>query len=152
MSAAPHIKKKQYVSARENGSFKMKQPGHAHAITLTPLQDRVRVIYNKVTIASTTRAMELKEGSLPPVYYIPREDADGSSLERTAHRSHCPFKGDAAYFTISAGGKAAANAAWSYEQPYPAVDGIRRYLAFYSGKVDAITLDPLDAGAERGRA
>ncbi len=129
----------------------MKKPGTAHEITLTPVQDRVRVIYAGVTVADTVGAIELREGSLPPVYYIPRQDADAATLEPTDHRSHCPFKGDAAYFTLSAGGKTTVNAAWSYEEPYPAAAGIKRYLAFYPDKVDAIKVDPVEIGAAQAR-
>ena len=56
-------------------------------------------------------------------------------LERTAHRTHCPFKGDASYFSIANGPE---NAAWSYEQPYDEMQEIKDLLAFYPGKVDSI--------------
>lgn len=129
----------------------MKKPGTAHAITLTPVQDRVRIIYAGVTVADTADAIELREGSLPPVYYIPRQDADAATLEPTDHRSHCPFKGDAVYFTLSAGGKTTMNAAWSYEEPYPAAAGIKRYLAYYPDKVEAIKGGSVEIDAEQDR-
>lgn len=123
----------------------------AHEIAISSVKDRVRVIYNGITVADTTRALQLKEGALPPVYYIPREDAEASALERAEHRSYCPFKGEAAYFTLSANGKTAVNAVWSYEEPFPAVAGIRKYLAFYPSKVDAIEVEPATSGPEQGR-
>jgi uncharacterized protein (DUF427 family) len=69
---------------------------------------------------------------------IPRSDADMSLLKRTDHQTHCPYKGDASYFSIVADGRSAENAVWSYEQPFPAVDEIKEYLAFYPDRVDAI--------------
>jgi uncharacterized protein (DUF427 family) len=72
------------------------------------------------------------------VQFIPRADVDMSALTRTAHAGHCPYKGDASYFTISAPGRTAENAAWSYEQPFPAMQEIGGYLAFYQKRVDAI--------------
>jgi uncharacterized protein (DUF427 family) len=116
----------------------MKQPGPDHPITIEPNPHRVRVLVGGVIVAETTRALTLKEARLPPVQYIPREDAQMDLFERTEHKSHCPYKGDAAYYTVTAGGIVARNAAWTYEQPYPAVGEIAGHLAFYPGKVDAI--------------
>lgn len=59
-------------------------------------------------------------------------------LAPTAHASHCPYKGDASYFSIAAGGKTAENAVWSYEQSYPAMAEIAGYVAFYPSRVDKI--------------
>ena len=89
-------------------------------------------------VADTTRALTLREASLPPVQYVPREDADLALLARTDHTSHCPYKGDAAYFSVRADGRTAENAVWTYEQPYPAVSAIAGHLAFYPDRVDAI--------------
>ena len=73
-----------------------------------------------------------------PVHYIPREDAMMDLLKATTHSSHCPYKGDASYFSISAGDRIAENAAWSYAQPLTAMAEIREYLAFYPNRVDKI--------------
>jgi uncharacterized protein (DUF427 family) len=116
----------------------MKQPGSDHPIVISRSGKRVRVTFAGKTIADTTRALSLAEASYPPVFYIPRADADMATLARTAHHTHCPYKGDASYFTISAGGKTAENAVWSYEQPFPAVAEIKEYLAFYPNRVDGI--------------
>ena len=98
----------------------------------------MRVRLGGEVIAETNRALTLREASYPPVQYIPREDAGMALLYRTAHATHCPYKGNASYFTIAAGGQRAENAAWSYEHPYPAVAQIAGYLAFYPHRVDAI--------------
>ena len=116
----------------------MKQPGPDHPIVISRSGKRVRVSFAGKTIADTTQALSLKEASYPPVFYIPRADADMAALSPTAHHTHCPYKGDASYFTISAGGRTAENAVWSYEQPFPAVGEIKEHLAFYPNRVDAI--------------
>jgi uncharacterized protein (DUF427 family) len=116
----------------------MKQPGPDHPITITRNGKRVRVSFAGQVIADTTRALSLKEARYPAVNYIPREDADMGALKRTDHASHCPYKGDASYFTISVNGRSAGNAVWTYEQPYPAVAEIKDHLAFYVDRVDAI--------------
>lgn len=118
----------------------MKQPGPDHPISIDPAGTRVRVRFGNRIVADTTQALLLREAHYPGVYYIPRADADMSLLRRTAHVSHCPYKGDANYFTIVANGRSTDNAAWSYERPYPAVAAIEEYLAFYPSRVDAIEI------------
>jgi len=116
----------------------MKLPGPDHPITITKNANRVRVIFAGHAVADTRHALTLKEASYKPVLYIPRSDADMSLLERTNHQTHCPYKGDASYFSITADGRDAENAVWSYEQPFPAVGEIKEYLAFYPDRVDMI--------------
>lgn len=116
----------------------MKQPGPDHPITIARNGKHVRVSFAGKTIADTANALILKEASYPPVFYVPRADADMAALTRTAHHTHCPYKGDASYFTIAVGDRTAENAVWSYEQPFPAVAEIKEYLAFYPNRVDAI--------------
>jgi len=109
-----------------------------HPITITPNPHRIRVMLGGTIVAETTRALTLREAGLPPVQYIPREDAEMDLFDRTEHRTHCPHKGDASYFSLTAGGVERANAVWSYETPFPKVAAIAGYLAFYPNKVDAI--------------
>ena len=75
----------------------MREPGPDHPITIEPNPNRVRVVLGGFIVAETTRALTLRESTLPPVQYIPREDAAMSLLQRTDHKTHCPYKGDAAY-------------------------------------------------------
>lgn len=116
----------------------MKLPGPDHPITIAANGKRVRIMFAGQVVADTTRALTLKEASYKPVFYIPRVDADMRLLKATDHHTHCPYKGNASYFTIHAGGRNAENAVWSYEQPFPAMAEIRNYLAFYPDRVDAI--------------
>ena len=116
----------------------MKLPGPDHPITIVPNNKRVRVTFAGKLSADTRRALTLTEASYKPVHYIPREDADMSLLSATTHASHCPYKGDASYFTVEAGGRKSDNAAWSYPEPYPAMKEITGHLAFYPNRVDAI--------------
>jgi uncharacterized protein (DUF427 family) len=116
----------------------MKLPGPDHPITVAPNPNRVRILFGDQVIADSARALTLKEANLPPVHYVPREDAYMDLLERTAHRTHCPYKGDAAYYTIQVDGRTAENAVWTYEHPYPATAAIAGHLAFYPDRVDRI--------------
>ena len=83
----------------------MKLPGPDHPITITANPKRVRVSAGGVVIADTTHALTLKEASYPAVQYVPREDANMALLARTERTTHCPYKGDANYFSINANGK-----------------------------------------------
>ena len=116
----------------------MKLPGPDHPIAITPTKGRVQVKFGGRVIADTTRAVTLQEANYPPVQYIPREDTHMASLQATTHKTHCPYKGDASYFSMKADGKAADNAVWSYVEPYPAVKEIAGRLAFYPDRVDSI--------------
>ena len=113
----------------------MKVPGPDHPITIAPADKRVRVRFGGKVVADSTRALTLKEASYPPVYYIPRADADMSLLKATERSTHCPYKGDASYFSIAAGAETADNAVWSYQQPFPAMAEIKDHLAFNPNKV-----------------
>jgi uncharacterized protein (DUF427 family) len=116
----------------------MKLPGPDHPITITPNPKRVRVTFAGEVIAETSKAVTLQEASYKPVQYIPRSDATMALLQKTTHSTHCPYKGDASYYSIEAKGRRAENAIWSYETPFPAMAEITGYLAFYPDRVDRI--------------
>ena len=115
-------------------------PGPDHPITVGPARGRVTVVAAGRTIADTRDALILSEAAYPPVYYIPRKDVDMAQLQRTAHETYCPYKGDCNYYSVPAGGDRSVNAVWTYEAPYAAVSDIKEHLAFYPDRVDAIQL------------
>ncbi|MES1152393.1 MAG: DUF427 domain-containing protein [Dongia sp.] len=117
-----------------------KIPGPDHPISIQPTLDRVIVKFGGAVIADSTRALTLREAKYPPVQYIPRADVKMDLLAKTAHHTHCPYKGEASYFSIKAGGKNAENAVWSYEQPFDAVGEIVEHVAFYPDRVDSIEI------------
>lgn len=112
----------------------------AHAIDIAPFGGRVRVRAAGEMIADTAHALLLTEGSLPPVFYIPRGDVHMERLTRSSTTSHCPFKGDACYFHVAASEDRLSDAAWSYEKPVEGASAIAGHLAFYPDKVEVETL------------
>ena len=110
-----------------------------HRIETKPAGVRVRVTFNGEVIADSRDAIRLDESKYAPVYYLPRKDVNMERLTRTTHSTHCPFKGDASYYTLSSGGRTVANAVWSYEEPYDEMSVIKERLAFYPDKVDSIS-------------
>ena len=113
----------------------MKLPGPDHPITVTQNPRRIRVTAGDIVIAESAKALTLKEAKYPAVQYVPREDANMALLERTERTTHCPYKGDASYYSIKADGKTLDNAIWTYETPFPAMTEITGHLAFYPDKV-----------------
>lgn len=97
---------------------------------------RVRAEFGGQCIADTDRAIELLEGQLHPVIYFPREDVRMDLLVRTTHTTYCPFKGNASYWTLEVGDRAAQNVVWSYETPYAEAEELREFLAFYVDQLD----------------
>lgn len=111
------------------------------SIRLSRTGERVVVTVGGEVIADSTNTVCLREGSYPPVYYLPREDVRMDRLERTTHATTCPLKGQASYYTLK-GLPKAENAVWSYETPFDDVADIRGHLAFYPSRVDAISVTP----------
>jgi uncharacterized protein (DUF427 family) len=117
----------------------IKIPGPDHPISVNANPSRVVVVLGGKVIADTTNALTLREATYPAVQYIPRRDVDMAALARSEHTTYCPYKGDASYYSIPAGGDRSVNAVWTYETPFEAVAEIKDYLAFYPDRVDGIS-------------
>ena len=119
-----------------------RRPAAAAGITIAPSPNRVIVRVGGAVVADTTRALVMRAPGSADTTYIPREDVDMTRLVRTAHVTHCPYKGDASYWSVQSGARTVENAVWSYETPYDDVAPIAGYLAFYADRVDAIEEQP----------
>jgi|SRR5438552_7301332 len=104
-----------------------------YRLVAKPAGSRVQVTLNGEVIADSRDAIRLEEGTYPAVYYLPRSDVKMDRLVRSNHRTHCPFKGDASYYSFKDG---AENAVWSYETPFDEMQAIKELLAFYPDKVE----------------
>ena len=112
-----------------------------YPLEIAPSGKLVRVTLGGEVIAETSHALVMTESDYSPAYYIPLGDVRLDLMEKTNHSSHCPFKGNASYWTINVGGQTAENAVWSYEMPFDEVALIRETMSFYTSKVDAIVVD-----------
>ena len=101
-----------------------------HRIDITDGDREVVVRAGDHVVARTSRPKLLREGKLPVRVYIPAEDVESGVLTRTDKHTHCPFKGDATYWTVTANGLTAENAAWSYEEPIEQSEAIKGHLCF----------------------
>ena|SRR5215208_753857 len=84
-----------------------------HRISTTPSGRRVEVRSGGRLLAASDRAVELHETGAPTRFYLPREDVRTDLLSRSETRTHCPFKGDASYYSAPG----AEDAFWVYEEP-----------------------------------
>lgn len=114
----------------------MMTPGPDHPIKIEPARNRWRVFFAGHVIADTDDALILHEANLGPVVYFPRQDVAMEYMSRQERTTHCPYKGDAAYYSILMDGEWAENAVWTYESPFPAVGQIAGRIAFYPDKVE----------------
>jgi len=96
----------------------------------------VRVEVDGHVIAETRRPVLLFETGLPTRYYIPKLDVRMDFLESTSTVTHCPYKGDASYWSLRVGGKTYKDFVWSYPRPIPEIPKIENLLSFYNEKVD----------------
>ncbi|MDE0538692.1 MAG: DUF427 domain-containing protein [Rhodospirillales bacterium] len=109
-------------------------PGYEVNMETSPR--RVRVEFGGEVIADSLRTLLVRETKHVPVYYFPKPDVRMDLLSATGHATHCPFKGDASYWTIGAGGRTSENAVWGYEDPFVECARLEDHVAFYWNKVD----------------
>ena len=107
-------------------------------ITFRPEPKRLCVVFNGQTIADSADTLVLEEPGHTEVHYFPPADVRMNFLKPTDHHSHCPYKGDASYWTIEAGCETAENAVWSYPAPFDAVSEISGYMSFYTDRVSIL--------------
>jgi uncharacterized protein (DUF427 family) len=96
----------------------------------------VKVVINGVITAETVRPHLLFETWLPTRFYIPMEDVRIELLQPSKLRSRCPYKGQAVYWSVQAGGRVIENIVWSYPDPIPECPKIKGLLCFFNEKVD----------------
>lgn len=104
-------------------------------ITISPIAGPVTVAAGGVTLGTSQKALELREGTYAPVIYVPRADLEMGWLDKTARSTACPWKGQASYYSIRTDAGVLENVVWSYEDAKPDVAAIRGHLAFYPDRV-----------------
>ncbi len=112
-----------------------------HVITVEPQPGTVSVRLGETLLAESRDALLLREGRYPPVVYVPRADVHMDRFQAESHRTHCPFKGDASYWSVIGGGERGDKAAWSYEDPFDQMESIRSHFAFYADRIEIETSD-----------
>ena len=122
---------------RPGGTFNSAvQQNGGHALFFEDSPRHVRGFFAGETVVESRRAKLMHETGHLPVYYFPRDDVRMDLLEATEHSTHCPFKGDAAYWSVSVGERVAENAAWSYPEPIEGAPPLVDHVAFYWNSLD----------------
>ena len=117
---------------------------------LEPVRQRIRVVFNGVTIADTVNALRVLETSHPPSYYIPPADVRMDLLRPAPGRSLCEWKGQANYYSLQVADRRSEQVAWAYATPTPAFAAIAGYLSFYANRVDACFVDDEQVQPQEG--
>jgi len=128
----------------------MLKPSPEHPITLEPAKARWRAKFEGHVIADTDDAIILQEADYRPVVYFPRRDVAMEYMSRTRRQTHCPYKGDAAYYSLNMDGDLAENAVWTYEHPFEGMEPIAERLAFYTDRVQVYAVDDAVVNPRRG--
>ena len=115
-------------------------PGHH--ISVMDANSHVVITLEGEVVADSMNVKLLKEGDLPPRYYIPQDDVRMDLLVPTQTSSHCPFKGDASYWSVQVDDKTHEDIVWSYASPIPAVADIAGLLSFYNERVELTDTAP----------
>jgi uncharacterized protein (DUF427 family) len=126
----------------------MKSPGHqqhpSHRVLEKPVSQRLRAQMGAQVLAESTAAIEVDEDRNPRRFYFPRADVRMAALVPSETRSHCPFKGDARYYSLKLGDRVLADVAWSYETPYDEHAALAGRIAFWTEKIDGLSVAPVD--------
>ena len=107
----------------------------ADHIKVRPAEGTWVVRAGGAVLGESSAALELTEGDYPPVIYFPRDDIAMDFLDASEKTSHCPYKGDASYFSIVTKSTVLKDVVWTYETPKDGVQGIKDHLAFYPDQV-----------------
>ncbi|HUR83917.1 MAG TPA: DUF427 domain-containing protein [Solirubrobacteraceae bacterium] len=108
----------------------------AHRILFQPDGRRLRAYVGDRLVLDTTRAHLLHETGIRPVAYVPLEDFDAELLERSDTTTHCPFKGDASYWTLRVEDDVREDAVWAYEEPLEEASWLRGFAALAFPRAD----------------
>ena len=107
-----------------------------HRVDVLNSSRHIKVAIDGVTVAETKRGRLLFETNLPTRYYIPKEDVQMDLLVPSMHRSQCPYKGVASYYSVKVAEKTHDNIVWYYPFPIPECPKIENLLCFYNEVVD----------------
>jgi uncharacterized protein (DUF427 family) len=110
-----------------------------HRVDVLRSSRHVTVAVGGEVVADTERPLLLLETGLPPRWYVPRADVRIDRLVPSATASTCPYKGDASYFGVRAGGGVHEDIAWSYLTPIPECPKIEQAICFFTER-DTVTL------------
>jgi uncharacterized protein (DUF427 family) len=124
------------LSGRSSQAVNYRIEGPAHKLLMQEFPRRIRATFGGQTVFDTLHGMLLHETGLLPQLYVPQEDIRADLLRPTDHRTYCPFKGTASYWSVVVGDQVADNAIWAYPEPNAEAAWLRGYAGFYWDAMD----------------
>jgi uncharacterized protein (DUF427 family) len=96
----------------------------------------VRVSLDGQLLAESSHPKILFETSLPPRFYIPKQEVRMDLFEVSGHITQCAYKGQPIHFSAPGLGDQGRNIAWCYEEPNFEAVPVKGLVAFYNERVD----------------
>jgi uncharacterized protein (DUF427 family) len=121
---------------RPGGVFNFDVPRRKGVIYFEDTPRRIRATFAGETVVDSRHAKLLHEQFHLPVHYFPEAEVRMDLLEPTDHATHCPYKGEASYWSVRVGDQVSENAAWGYRDPIDGAPPIQGHLAFYWDRMD----------------
>jgi uncharacterized protein (DUF427 family) len=101
---------------------------------------RVQIALDGLVLADSDQPRILYETGLPPRYYLPLTQVRYDLFRPSDTVTHCPYKGDATYWSVDVNGTLHEDLVWTYRTPLPESVKIAGLVSFFNEKVD-LTLD-----------
>ncbi len=117
-----------------------------HTITTEQSDERVQIVVDGESLADSTRVVLLHETGLGVRYYFPKDDVRMDRLVKTDLQTHCPFKGDAEYWSARVGDRELTAVAWSYPEPLSGREDIAGLVCFFDERVDQVIVNGVPVG------
>jgi uncharacterized protein (DUF427 family) len=121
---------------RPRGTFNREMPDLKGIIWFEDFPRRMRASFAGETVVDSVGAKLLHEHGHLPILYFPVEDVREDLLEPTDHSTHCPWKGEASYWSVRVGDRVAENAMWGYPDPIEGAPPIAEHRALYWNSMD----------------
>jgi uncharacterized protein (DUF427 family) len=87
-------------------------------------------------VAESGDPVAVFETGAPTRWYLPPEDVRMDLLAPMDLRTRCPYKGEARYWSVRAGGRDHPAAVWSYPEPSPDLAAIASRLCFFAERAE----------------
>ncbi|MBA3338819.1 MAG: DUF427 domain-containing protein [Geodermatophilaceae bacterium] len=107
-----------------------------HLLYLHDVEKRIRGVLDGETVVDTRRGKLLHESGVLPQWYLPLDDIRADLLVESSTTTHCPFKGDASYYSLQVGDRLVEDAIWTYRTPLPESAWLEGLTGFYFDRLD----------------
>lgn len=90
--------------------------------------NKMKAIWNDTIIAESDDTVVIENN-----HYFPPSSIKTEHFNKSVTQTHCPWKGQASYYSLEVNGKQNPDAAWYYPETSHAAKPIEGYIAFWKG-------------------